>query len=403
MASSCRKNGDEKLTGCSRPRFSGKRALVVGGGPAGLAAAAELARRGIEVTVLERSSVVAPSWRTHQDHLRLRTIRSLSGLPGLPIPRSYGRWVARDDFVRYLEHYVERHKLDVRTGVEVERIDRGSGHAERRWIVRTTEGEILPASIVVVATGYNHTPSIPAWQGTDEYAGQILHASSYGNALAFQGKDVLVVGSGNSGTEIAVDLAQNGAGRIRLAVRTPPHLVPRDVAGWPTQLIAIMARPLPRVIVDRVARWYARLRLPDLSEQGLGRPPSGLYTRVLRDRRVPVQDVGLSKAVRSGRIEPTTTVDHFERDRVVLADRSTITPDAVIAATGYRHSLEAIVGHLDVLDAGGLPRTAGGGAAQPGLHFIGYTISISGALHEIAMEARRIGAAGSRELATSAV
>ena len=108
-------------------------AYVVGGGPAGLAAAAVLKGHGISAAVLERTDAVASSWRSHYDRLRLHTIRSLSGLPGFAIPRAYGRWVARDDLVRYLERYTEHHGLDVRTGTEVERVDHANdGQRGRR-------------------------------------------------------------------------------------------------------------------------------------------------------------------------------------------------------------------------------------------------------------------------------
>lgn len=103
---------------------------VIGGGPAGLAAAAALREQGVRAVVLEKSDSVATSWRRHYDRLHLHTIRRWSALPGLAMPRRFGRWVSRDDMVRYLEKYAEHHELEVVTGVEVSRVDRaadGSG------------------------------------------------------------------------------------------------------------------------------------------------------------------------------------------------------------------------------------------------------------------------------------
>ncbi|WP_433557291.1 flavin-containing monooxygenase [Pseudonocardia xinjiangensis] len=373
-------------------------AYVIGGGPAGLAAAAVLKGHGIPATVLERSEVVAASWRTHYDRLRLHTIRSLSGLPGFAIPRSYGRWVARDDLVRYLEQYREHHGLDVRTGTEIERVDQadGAAHDGARWLLRTAGGEELTARTVVVATGHNHTPHLPDWAGRETFTGEFLHAKDYRNPGPYAGRDVLVVGLGNTGAEIAADLAAGGARRVRLAVRTPPHIVRRDVAGWPAQASGILLRHAPRVAVDQAARVQARLSTPDLSAYGLPRPQVGMYTRVLRDRAVPVQDVGLIDAVKSGRVKPVASVAGFEGSGVRLADGSVITPDVVIAATGYRQGLDKMVGHLGILDGGGRP-PASGVAVAPGLYFVGYTISISGALRDIAIEARRIGRAAHRD------
>lgn len=365
--------------------------LVVGAGPGGLAAAAALRARGVDALVLERSSSVGASWRGHYDRLHLHTTRRWSSLPGLPIPREYGRWVARDDVVRYLERYATHHRLDVRTGVEVERVERADGG----WALRTAGNGTVEGTAVVVATGYNHTPVPPVWPGVEDFPGEVVHASSYRNAQPYRGRDVLVVGVGNTGAEIAVDLVEGGAGRVRLAVRTPPHIVRRSNLGWPAQGTGIVVRHLPVPLVDATARLIARVEVPDLSAHGLPRPATGLYSRVL-EGSVPLQDVGLIAGVRSGAIEPVAAVEAFEGGKVVLADGTRVEPDVVIAATGYRRGLEPLVGHLDVLDARGLPRTHGPRPARPGLYFTGYTNPISGMFRELRIDAERIARAVAR-------
>lgn len=366
--------------------------LVVGAGPGGLAVAAALGMRGVEAVVVERASSVGASWRGHYDRLHLHTTRRWSGLPGMPIPREYGRWVARDDVVRYLERYAAHHRLDVRTGVEVERVeptDRGG------WRLRTTAGDTLEGAAVVVATGYNHTPVPPAWPGVEGFPGEVVHASRYRNARPYAGRDVLVVGVGNTGAEIAVDLVEGGAGRVRLAVRTPPHIVRRSNLGWPAQGTGIVVRHLPVRLVDATARLIARVEVPDLSVHGLPRPTTGLYSRVL-EGSVPLQDVGLIAGVQSGAIEPVAAVESFDGGAVVLADGSRVEPDVVIAATGYRRGLEPLVGHLGVLDDRGLPCTHGARPARPGLYFTGYTNPISGMFRELRIDAVRIARAVAR-------
>ncbi|GGO82481.1 flavin-containing monooxygenase [Wenjunlia tyrosinilytica] len=370
---------------------------VVGAGPGGLAAAAALRARGVPASVLERSEAVAAAWRGHYDRLHLHTTRRLSGLPGLAIPRAYGRWVGRDDVIRYLEAYTAHHRLEVRTGTEVERVDRSCGDDGVRWALRTTGGEELRARAVVVATGHNHTPHLPPWPGRDSFTGRLLHASAYRCPAPFTGLDVLVVGVGNTGAEIAVDLADGGARRVRLAVRTPPHIVRRDTLGWPAQATGVLVRHLPPAAVDRAAGVLARLSVPDLSQYGLPRPQDGPYTRLLRDGAIPVQDVGLIDAVRAGRVEPVAAVEGFEDAEVRLADGSTLMPDVVIAATGYRRGLEKMVGHLGVLDGRGRPKAHGATTPTPGLYFTGYTNPISGMFREMAIDARRIAKAVRRE------
>lgn len=371
---------------------------VIGAGPGGLATAAALGARGIRVVVLEKGERVGTSWRGHYDRLRLHTTRRLSALPGLPIPRAFGRWVSRDDVIRYLEKYAEHHRIDVVSGVEVTGIERtadGTG-----WLLRATGGRELTAGAVVVATGYNHTPRIPDWPGRDTYSGELLHARDYRNPTPFTGKDVLVVGVGNTGAEIAVDLAEGDAARVRLAVRTAPHIVRRSTAGWPAQLTGILCRRLPTALVDRLAAPVARISVPDLSRHGLPRPRTGLYSRV-RQGAIPVQDVGLIDAVRAGRVEPVAAVRSFAGGEVTLADGSVITPDVVIAATGYRRALEDLVGDLVPLDERGRPAVHGRRTSRqaPGLYFTGFTNPISGMLRELAHDAEKIAKSITRALA----
>ncbi|WP_396044457.1 flavin-containing monooxygenase [Cellulomonas sp. P22] len=370
--------------------------IVLGAGPGGLAVAAALARRGVRALVLERSDAVGASWRRHYDRLHLHTPRRLSGLPGMAIPRRFGRWVSRDDVVRYLEAYAARHHLRVRTGVEVTRVERGPAG----WVVRTAGGETFTARELVVATGYNHTPVPPRWPGVDTFTGELLHAADYRNPVPFRGRDVLVVGVGNTGAEIAVDLVEGGAGRVRLAVRTPPHIVRRSSAGWPAQLTGILVRRLPVPVVDRIARLLALVEVPDLGRYGLPRPRTGLYSRV-KEGSVPVQDVGLIDAVRAGTVEPVAALDAVDGPDVLLADGSRLTPDVVIAATGYLRGLEPIVGHLGVLDARGLPVAHGPRTpvGAPGLYFTGYTNPISGMFRELRIDAVRIARAVARRRA----
>ncbi|MEU2228149.1 NAD(P)/FAD-dependent oxidoreductase [Streptomyces sp. NPDC018347] len=372
---------------------------VIGAGPGGLAAAHALRTRGVRAVILEKSDRVGDSWRRHYDRLHLHTTRRLSALPGLGMPRRFGRWVSRDDMVRYLEKYAEHHELEIVTGVEVHRVERtGDGTG---WLLHASGGRELTGAAVVVATGFNHTPRLPDWPGRAEYDGELLHAGDYRNAEPYRDRDVLVVGVGNTGAEIAVDLAEGGAARVRLAVRTAPHILRRSSLGWPAQYTGVLVRRLPVWLVDRLAGPVGRLSTPDLSAHGLPRPDTGLYSRV-RQGAIPVQDVGLIDAVRTGKVEVVAAVTAFEDGLVVLADGSRISPDAVIAATGYVRALEGLVGHLGVLDGRGRPVACGGRApaGAPGLYFTGFTNPISGMLRELAIDAAKIARSVARGLRT---
>jgi putative flavoprotein involved in K+ transport len=372
---------------------------VIGGGPAGLAAAAELRRRGMRPVILERGEQVGTAWRAGYDRLHLHTVRGLSGLPGIAIPRTAGRWPSRDAVIDYLERYRAGHGLEVRGGTEVTRIAAaeppdGDG---TRWMIHTRAGERLPARSVVVATGHAHTPYVPDLPGRESFTGQLRHAREYRNPAPFAGLDVLVIGTGNSGAEIATDLCSGGARRVWISVRTPPQIVRRDTAGWPAHATGILVSRLPAALVDPVARLQQRLTVPDLTRHGIPRPGDGLLSRVRRTGEVPLQDVGFIEAVRSGKVTPVAAVTGFEYGKVRLADGSAIAAQAVIAATGYRRGLENMVGHLGVLDERGMPRVHGGRPAAPGLFFLGYTVSLRGMLRDIAAEARRLAPAVARD------
>ncbi|MDO5629726.1 MAG: NAD(P)/FAD-dependent oxidoreductase [Mobilicoccus sp.] len=360
--------------------------LIIGAGPAGLAAAAACIERGLRPLVLEKSDEVAASWRAHYDRLHLHTTRRLSALPGLPIPRRYGRWIARDDLVEYLEAYREHYGIEVRTGAEVTGVHR----AGSSWVVSLAGGERLSARDVVVATGYNHTPVPVSYPGVEGFTGELVGSHTYRNGAPYRGRSVLVVGTGNTGCEIAVDLLEHGAGPVSLAVRTPPHILPRSIGPWPTQRSGILIRHLPTWIVDRLAARAGALLTPDLRPYGLPRPTEGLLTRARRDHAIPVQDVGIIEAITTGQVSPVAALAAFDGPEVVLADGTRMSPDVVVAATGYRRGLEPIVGHLGVLDDRGLPRVSGGRPSADGLWFTGYLNPISGMLREIARESERI-------------
>ncbi len=366
--------------------------IVVGGGPGGLAAAAACKAAGVTARVLDRAGEVGASWMAHYDRLHLHTVRWLSSLPGLAIPREYGAWVSRDHVVAYLKAYAAHHALDVQHGVEVTRIDRGGPG----WTLQTSTGE-LAAEQVVVATGYNRIPFLPSWPG--QFSGELLHSSRYRNGAAYRGRDVLVVGSGNSGAEIAVDLVEQGAQRVRLSVRTPPNLLPRSMAGVPTQALGVVLRHLPAGFVDAVAGGINRLVMGDLSRYGLAKSPKGAFTRAL-DGQIPILDVGLVAQLKAGKVEVVGALESFEGAEIILAGGARVRADVVVAATGYQRGLEPLVGHLGVLDGRGLPAVHGARthADAPELHFIGYTNPVSGNLREMSLDARKIASAISRSI-----
>lgn len=363
--------------------------VVIGAGPAGLAVAATLGRQGLSCDVLERAGSVGAAWQGRYDSLRLHTVRWLSGLPGAAIPRRYGRWVSRDDFVVYLREYADRFGVRPEFGVEVRRLDPNGP----TWTVHTSAGH-RAASAVVVATGYSRIPHLPEWPGRETFPGALVHSADYREPSPYRDRHVLVVGAGNSAAEIAVDLAQVAA-RVDLSVRTPPNIIRRDTLGVPSQLFGVALKRAPERVMNPVATLLRSLSVPDLSAYGLPAPPGNGFTQFLRTRTVPILDHGFVRAVRAARIRVVADVDSLDGADVRLGDGSTLRPDAVICATGYRTGLEPLVGHLGALDERGLPRVHGATTLPQlsGLYFVGISVELAGLLREIGLEARSVGRA----------
>ena len=358
---------------------------MVGAGPAGLAAAAQLRGAGLDPLVIERSDTIGSAWRTRYDSFRLHTIRWLSGLPGMGMPSTLGSWVTRDDFVGYLGRYADRFAIAPRFDTAVQ----GLAPADDGWVLSTSQGE-LEAGRVVLATGACNVPYIPAWTGRDSFRPLVIHSSEYRRPEPYAGRRTLVVGSGNSATEVAADLASSGV-PVELAVRTPPSILRRDFGGFPTQPLGIALRYAPAPIADPLGAALRRLSIPDLSAQGLPAPrrPFSLFRQT---GTIPVLDHGFVAAVRSGAIRIRPGVSQLDGDEVVHDDGSRSSPDAVIAGTGYTPGLDTVLGPLGLIDDRGLPTVGsrGGAARAPGLHTVGISIRLSGQLREIAKDAQHL-------------
>jgi putative flavoprotein involved in K+ transport len=369
-------------------------ALVLGAGAAGLSSAAELRRRGIDATIVERSDRIGSSWRSRYDGLRLNTVGWMSTQPGYHAGRRPRHFPSRDEWVDYLESYAQHHRLRIEFGIDAERLDPEDGG----WRTATSHG-LLRSRIVVVATGYDRVPKLPDWPGRDAYRGELLHAADFRSAAAYRGRDVLVVSAGVTGSELAGFLVEAGASRVRVAVRTPPNILRRCRFGVPLNPAGILLDRLPAAIGDRASAFSQRITFGDLSEYGLPRPPLGLVSSVRHRRVGPAFDDGFVAALKEGKIEIVAPVERFDADEVVLDDGARLRVDAVVAATGYRRGLESMVGHLGVLAANGEPLFKGGESRGdlPGLHFVGFTVTLSGHLRGIRIDAKRMARAIARE------
>lgn len=360
---------------------------MVGAGPSGIAAGAAAKAIGLDVVLLEAGQALAHRWRNHYDRLYLQALRRRLSFPRRPIPRRAGRWVSRDAYTEYLEEFATDSGIAVEFGKRVDRIDPHDG----KWLLTVGE-EAYRARQVVVATGNERTEKTPDWPGLDSFSGQFMHSRAYRNPEPFVGKDVLVVGGGQTGAEIAVDLVRGGARRVTMAIRTTPIILPRQFSRFfciqDLLYLFVLAR-MPVSVLDRTMLLLHRVYAGDLSAYGLAFPADGLVARISRGAGAPILDVGFMRELRAGDIEVVPGVDAFDGPEVVCGDLR-LDPDAVIAATGYKRDLEPLVGHLDVLDERGLPKAHAPEPTLPGLYFLGFEFSPVGLLWRMGRQSPRL-------------
>lgn len=360
-------------------------AIIIGAGPAGIATAACLKRRGIPFVLLEQRARVGSAWHNHYERLHLHTARNHSSLPFTPFPTTLPTYVPRADVVAYLEDYARQHDLEPVFGVEVQRVSRDGDS----WLVEA-EGRQWRAPHVVMTTGTNRVPRVPTWPDRDLFRGRVLHSREFKSGRDFKGKRVLVVGAGNSGAEIALDLCEQGA-ITSICIRGPINVVPRDVLGIPAQVIGIHTSWQPRAWADRSMRLLSHLLIGDLRRWGIQRKDVGPLRQISEEGAIPLIDIGTIARIKAGEIAVVPGIERFTDSGVRCVDGAEHALDAVVLATGYTTGLAAILADSEaVLDGRGLPRVYAPACPAPGLHFVGFANVSTGLLREIGRHAQAV-------------
>jgi indole-3-pyruvate monooxygenase len=361
--------------------------IVIGAGPAGLAVGACLRQAGVQCIILEQSDKVGSAWRRHYDRLHLHTDKKNSELPFTPFPKDYPRYPSRDQLIDYLESYAKKFELDIRFNQQVTMARYENNH----WVIQTKDA-LYQAPNLVVASGNAREPFLPEWNGRNLFKGKVIHSSEYKNGEAFKGQNVLVVGFGNSGGEIAIDLWEHGA-KPSIAVRNAVNVIPRELFGIPILSIGIVQNIMPAWMADAMNTPILRAVIGDITKYGLRKLPYGPATQIQNDKHIPLIDVGTMKLIKQGQVTVHPGVEEFTENGIKFMDGKEAKFDAVILATGYRPRVDAFLKAMNVYyDESGTPISTGCEAAIPGLYFCGYYVSPTGMLREIAIEARRISA-----------
>ncbi|KAB2069961.1 hypothetical protein ES319_A08G126100v1 [Gossypium barbadense] len=311
--------------------------IIVGAGPSGLAMAACLNHHSIPYIILEREDCIASLWKKYAyDRLHLHLDKQFCVLPHMPFPDSYPRFVSRQQFVSYLDDYVSRFKISplYRRTVESAEFDGETG----KWIVKARnlgsgEVEELEGRFLVVASGETSDPFTPVIEGLNTFPGDVLHSTRFRNGKAFQNQKVLVVGSGNSGMEIAFDLANHGA-QTSLVVRSPVHILSRDMI----YLGLILVKYIRVNLVDSLMVMLSKLVYGDLSKYGIYRPNEGPFFMKAAYGKYPITDIGTCKKIKSQEIRVLPSICSIRGNEVVFENGTTHPFDTIVFCTGFKRS-----------------------------------------------------------------
>ncbi|KAL1315377.1 hypothetical protein HN51_042144 [Arachis hypogaea] len=316
--------------------------VIVGGGPSGLAISACLKQNSISHIVLEKEDCNVSLWRKHAyDRVNLHLAKEFCELPLMSYPPSCPTFLSKSYFLEYVDRYVERFEISPRycRTVESAMYDEGEKMWKLEAKARVKEGdmervvdEVYRAKYVVIATGENSEGYIPNVVGLDTFGGQILHSKHYKNGSIFAFKEVLVVGCGNSGMEIAYDLQISGA-KTSVLIRNPVHVVSKELIHQGMRML----KYLPVNIVDSVITFLANIKFGDLSQFGIRRPNKGPFYLKEAAGRSPILDVGTIAKIKDGAIKVIPShIMRIENNKVIFGNNTEKEFDAIVFATGYK-------------------------------------------------------------------
>lgn len=360
--------------------------LIIGAGPSGLSVAGRLRKLGIPFEIIEKSGTIGIAWRNHYDRLHLHTDKKFSELPHLPFPKDYPTFVPRNQYIAYLDQYVTHFNIKPIFKQEVISVKKNESH----WVVDTKD-KTFEAKNVLVATGYNRVSKMPILKGQEHFKGDILHSEKYKNGKPYKDKNVLVIGYGNSGAEIALDLYESGASTF-VSIRNPVNIIKREFAGRSSQSLAIFFIRFGNTFYDFIARQFKRLLLKAAKGTGIPISPLAPSEQLRTQGKVAVIDVGTLAQIKAGNIKVMPDVKELTTNEVVFVNEEKLPIYAIIMATGYHARLEQIIENISpLLNERGYPKAMWfDEEPYKGLYFVGFNLPLTGILRDINLSSEKI-------------
>lgn len=359
--------------------------VIVGAGSSGLAVASELKDEGVPFVILDRADCIASLWqkRTY-DRLKLHLPKQFCQLPKFPFPDHYPEYPTKKQFIDYLESYARHFDINPQFNERVESAK--YDESCRLWRVKTVSAKGAEVEYIcqwlVVATGENAERLVPEIEGLKEFGGAVIHACDYKSGESLRGKKVLVVGCGNSGMEIALDLCNHDA-KASILVRSSVHILPREMFGKSTfELAMFMLRWLPLWFVDKILLVLAWVILGNIEKFGLKRPSIGPLELKNTRGKTPVLDIGALAKIRSREIQVVPGIKQFSRGSAEFVNGEKHKFDSVVLATGYCSNVPFWLQETEFFSKNGFPKEPfpNGWKGKAGLYAVGFTRrGISGA------------------------
>ncbi|KAH7566432.1 hypothetical protein ACOSP7_022913 [Xanthoceras sorbifolium] len=313
--------------------------VIIGAGPSGLAVAACLKQRGVPSLIIEKESCIGSLWKLKTyDRLQLHLPKKFCELPYIPFPPEYPKYPTKQQFISYLEAYASHFSIKPLLGQEVQQAKFNA--TTGCWWVRTSEYQFA-SPWLIIAAGENAEPVIPNIDEISKFTGRILHTNTYKDGAAYRGSKVLVVGCGNSGMEISLDLCNNGA-QASIVVRDKLHILPKQVLGKSTFALSMsLLKWFPVTVVDRFLLFCSRLVIGDTNRIGIERPEIGPLQLKNSVGKTPVLDDGAFAKIKSGEIKVVRGIQKFTAKGAEFVDGTVEEFESVILATGYKSNVKS--------------------------------------------------------------
>ncbi|KAF8411690.1 hypothetical protein HHK36_004248 [Tetracentron sinense] len=306
--------------------------VIVGAGPSGLATTACLTLFSIPNIILEREDCSSCLWKKRAyDRLKLHLAKKFCHLPFMPHPSTTPTFISRKAFIKYMDDYASNFKLSPNNVRSVESATYND--VMKRWHIEANQKEVYVAEFLVVATGENSEGYIPKLTGLSSFRGEVIHSSEYKSGLKYHEKEVLVVGCGNSGMEIAFDLASHAH-----FVQDPVNWMQFHVLNKEMVYLGMfLLKYLPiSVVEDPLIIFLANFKYGDLTKYGIIRPEKGPFYLKAATGRSAVIDVGTVKKIKVGQIQVFPAISSIKEDGIMFDKGKMHQFDAILFATGYK-------------------------------------------------------------------